>query len=160
MNLKTLIVMFVITMSFSLCASAQPMYVRPIIFDADEMTRQADSLKSLFVQQGFVMVREATIEMKSQYEKPIILPLTEGTWYRVIFIGDKSSKLYEVRMYDWNEKRVVYQKQKAKDVDGNIINYDYIPRFSEYHMIKPVQVNKTKADVNGCMLLFKKLIKP
>jgi hypothetical protein len=160
MNLKTLIVMFVITMSFFLCASAQPMYVRPIIFVDDEMTRQADSLKSLFVQQGFVMVREATIEMKSQYEKPIILPLTEGAWYRVIFIGDKSSKLYEVRMYDWNEKRVVYQKQKAKDVDGNIINYDYIPRFSEYHMIKPVQVNKTKADVNGCMLLFKKLIKP
>jgi hypothetical protein len=158
MNLKTLIVMFVIAMSFSLCAFAQPLYVRPIVFD-DEMSRQADSLKSLFVQQGFVMVREATIEMKSQYEKPIILPLTEGTWYRVIFIGDKSSKLYEVRMYDWNEKRVVYQKQKAKDLDGNIINYDYIPRFSEYHMIKPVQVNKTKKDVNGRMILFKKLIK-
>ncbi len=159
MNLKTLVVMFFITISFSLCASAQPMYVRPIVFDDDEMTRQADSLKSLFVQQGFVMVREATIEMKSQYEKPIILPLTEGTWYRVIFIGDKSSKLYEVRMYDWNEKRVVYQKQKAKDLDGNIINYDYVPRFSEYHMIKPVQVNKTKSEVNGRMLLFKKLIK-
>jgi hypothetical protein len=67
--------------------------------------------------------------------------------------------LYEIRMYDWNEKRVVYQKQKAKDLDGNIINYDYIPRFSEYHMLKPVQVNKTKKDVNGRMLLFKKLIK-
>jgi hypothetical protein len=123
------------------------------------MTRQADSLKNLFTQQGFEMLREATIEMKSQYEKPIILPLKEGTWYRVIFIGDKSSKLYEVRMYDWNEKRVVYQKQKAKDVDGNIINYDYIPRFSEYHMIKPVQVNNKKKNVNGRMLLFKKLIK-
>jgi hypothetical protein len=159
MNLKTFVVMSAITMSLSLCATAQPMYVRPIVFEETEMNRQADSLKSLFVQQGFVMVREATIEMKSQYEKPIILPLTEGTWYRVIFIGDKSSKLYEIRMYDWNEKRVVYQKQKAKDLDGNIINYDYIPRFSEYHMIKPVQVNKTKKDVNGRMLLFKKLIK-
>lgn len=58
-------------------------------------------------------------------------------------------------MYDWNEKRVVYQKQKAKDLFSNIINYDYIPRFSEYHMIKPVQVNKTKTDVNGRILLFK-----
>ncbi len=159
MILKTFAVMFIITVSLSFCATAQPMYLRPIVFEENEMTRQADSLKNLFVEQGFVMIREATIEMKSQYEKPIILPLTEGTWYRVIFIGDKSSKLYEVRMYDWNEKRVVYQKQKAKDIDGNIINYDYIPRFSEYHMIKPVQVNKTKKDVNGRMLLFKKLIK-
>ncbi len=157
MNLKTLIVMLVITTSF--CASAQPIFIRPIVFDDDEMTRQDDSLKSLFVQQGFVIVRETTLEMKSQYEKPIILPLTEGTWYRVIFIADKSSKLYEVRMYDWNEKRVVYQKQKAKDLEGNIINYDYIPRFSEYHMIKPVQVNNKKKDLNGRMILFKKLIK-
>jgi hypothetical protein len=158
MNLKTCVAMFIIVMSLPFCAAAQPMYI-PTVIDEAEITRQADSLKNLFVQQGFVMLREATIEMKSQYEKPIILPLTEGTWYRVIFIGDKSSKLYEVRMYDWNEKRVVYQKQKAKDQDGNIINYDYIPRFSEYHMIKSVQVNKTKKDVNGRMLLFKKLIK-
>jgi hypothetical protein len=157
MNLKTFVVMMLITMTLPCSAIAQPMYI-PVIIEKDEMTRQADSLKSLFVQQGFEMIREATIEMKSQYEKPIILPLKEGTWYRVIFIGDKSSKLYEVRMYDWNEKRVVYQKQKAKDKDGNIINYDYIPRFSEYHMIKPVQINHKKKDVNGHMLLFKKII--
>jgi hypothetical protein len=157
MNLKTFVVMSIITMTLPCSAIAQPMYI-PVIIEKDEMTRQADSLKSLFVQQGFEMIREATIEMKSQYEKPIILPLKEGTWYRVIFIGDKSSKLYEVRMYDWNEKRVVYQKQKAKDKDGNIINYDYIPRFSEYHMIKPVQINHKKKDVNGHMLLFKKII--
>jgi hypothetical protein len=157
MNLKTFVVMSIITMTLPCSAIAQPMYI-PVIIEKDEMTRQADSLKSLFVQQGFEMIREATIEMKSQYEKPIILPLKEGTWYRVIFIGDKSSKLYEVRMYDWNEKRVVYQKQKAKDKDGNIINYDYIPRFSEYHMIKPVQINHKQKDVNGHMLLFKKII--
>jgi hypothetical protein len=158
MTLKIFVVMCTITMLSSICASAQPMYI-PVVFDDDDMIRQVDSLKNLFAQQGFEMVREATIEMKSQYEKLIILPLREGTWYRIIFIGDKSSKLYEVRMYDWNEKRVVYQKQKAKDVDGNIINYDYIPRFSEYHMIKSVQINKHKKDVNGRMLLFKKLIK-
>jgi hypothetical protein len=158
MILKTFVVMFVITIFLSFCATAQPMYF-PVPIEDNEMTRQADSLKSLFAQQGFEIIREATIEMKSQYEKSIILPLTEGTWYRVIFIGDKSSKLFEVRMYDWNEKRVVYQKQKSKDADGNIINYDYIPRFSEYHMIKSVQVNNKKKDVNGRMLLFKKRIK-
>jgi hypothetical protein len=119
---------------------------------------QADSLKLAFKTQGFTIVRETAMAMQSQFEIPIIAALTEGTWYRIIFIGDISSKLYEVRMFDWNEKQVVYQKKMWGDVDGNIINYDYIPRFSEYHMIKPVQVNKRKKNVGGYMMLFKKII--
>lgn len=126
----------------------------------ETMDRQADSLINLFLEQGFEMVRQATVAMKSQYEKPIILSLKKGTWYRVIFIADKSSKLYEIRMYDWNEKQVVYENQKPKDAGGNIINYDYIPRFTEFHMIKPLQINKKKKNVFGQMLLFKKTIKP
>ncbi|NMD29472.1 MAG: hypothetical protein GYA79_07130, partial [Bacteroidetes bacterium] len=74
-----------------------------------------------------------------------------------VFIGDITSKLYEVRMYDWNERQVVYKKNQWGDVDGNIINYDYIPRFSEYHMIKPVQVNKKKKLLCGYVLLLKKV---
>jgi hypothetical protein len=129
-------------------------------FDKTSIHLQADSLKLAFKQQGFAVVKEASITMESQYEMPIIVPLKEGTWYRVIFIGDISSKLYELRMFDWNEKQVVYQKKMWGDVDGNIINYDYIPRFSEYHMIKPVQVNKRKKNVDGYMMLFKKIITP
>jgi hypothetical protein len=142
----------------SMQSIAQPIVDSDIIADII-MARQTDSLKNLFDQEGFVIIKEATIAMKSQYEKPIILPLTEGTWYRIIFVGDKSSKLYEVTMYDWQEKRVIYQKQRSRDKDGNIINYDYIPRFSEYHMIKTLQINRKKKDVNGHMLLFKKVIK-
>jgi hypothetical protein len=119
---------------------------------------QADSLKLAFKTQGFTIVRETAMAMQSQYDIPIIAALTEGTWYRIIFIGDISSKLYEVRMFDWNEKQVVYQKKMWGDVDGNIINYDYIPRFSEYHMIRPVQINKRKKNVDGYMMLFKKVI--
>jgi hypothetical protein len=157
MNLKTLVVMLILTISLSMQSIAQAIHIPEILKDVF-MIRQADSLKKIFEKQGFEMLKETTIKMKSQYEKPIILPLQEGTWYRVIFIGDISSKLFEVRMYDWNEKRVVYQKQRSREIDGNIINYDYIPRFSEYHMIKPVQVNDKKQEVNGCMLLFKKRI--
>ena len=82
--------------------------------------------------------------MESEYEMPVIVPLTQGSWYQFVFIGDVSSKLYEVRMFDWNEKQVVYQKKMWGDVDGNVIRYDYIPKVTEYHMIKPVQVNKKK----------------
>ena len=119
--------------------------------------QQADSMKILLAKQGFMVVKEASMQMVSEYEMPVIVPLTEGSWYQFVFIGDMSSKLYEVRMYDWNEKQVVYQKKYWGDVDGNVISYSYIPQFSEFHMIKPVQVNKKKKEICGYVMLLKKV---
>lgn len=122
-----------------------------------DILRQADSLKQLYAKDGFSVVREASITMESEYEMPVIVPLKEGSWYQFVFIGDYTSRLYEVRMYDWNEKQVVYQKKMWGDVDGNIISYSYIPRFSEFYMMKPVQVNKKKKkDLCGYVMLLQK----
>jgi hypothetical protein len=157
-NLVTIFMLF-IGMTFGMNTYAQPM-VKKVAFDNPSILAQVDSLKIEFEKQGFTVVKEAAMAMESEYEIPVVVPLREGTWYRVIFIGDITSRLYEVRMFDWNEKQVVYQKKMWGDVDGNIINYDYIPRFSEYHMIRPVQVNKKKKQVGGYVMLFKKVIKP
>ena len=118
---------------------------------------QVDSLKSLYTQKGFSLLREASISMESEYEMPVVMQLTQGSWYEFVFIGEYTSKLYEVRMYDFDEKMVVYQKKQWGDVDGNIINYSYIPRQTEFHMMKPVQVNKKKKkDLCGYVMLFRK----
>jgi hypothetical protein len=120
------------------------------------ITHEVDSLKDFYAKNGFALLKEATVTMQSEFELPVIVPLTEGSWYQFIFIGDYTSQLYEVRMYDWDEKMVVYQKKQWGDVDGNIISYSYIPKFSEYHMMKPVQVNKRKKNLCGCVMLFVK----
>ena len=106
--------------------------------------QQADSLKQLYARDGFQVLKEASISMESEYEMPVVVPLQQGSWYQFVFIGDISSRLYEVRMYDWDEKMVVYQKKMWGDVDGNIISFSYIPKFTEMHMFKPVQQNKQK----------------
>lgn len=123
----------------------------------ESIIHQADSIKQDLAKQGFIIVKEASVSMESEYEMPVIVPLTEGSWYQFVFIGDISSKLYEVRMFDWNEKQVVYQKKMWGDVDGNVISYSYIPKFSEYHMMKPVQVNKKKKNLCGYVMLLKKI---
>jgi hypothetical protein len=118
---------------------------------------QVDSLKQLYAKDGFTVLKEASITMESEYEMPVVVQLTQGTWYQFVFIGEPTSRLYEVRMYDWNEKQVVYQKKMWGDVDGNIIAYSYIPQFSEFHMMKPVQVNKKqKKNLCGYVMLLKK----
>jgi len=89
------------------------------------ITHEVDSLKNFYSKNGFSLLKEATITMQSEFELPVIVPLTEGSWYQFIFIGDYTSQLYEVRMYDWDEKMVVYQKKQWGDIDGNIISYSY-----------------------------------
>ncbi len=121
------------------------------------ISKQVDSLKNLYGHDGYVLLKEASISMESEYEMPVIVPLTEGSWYQFVFIGDYSSRLYEVRMYDWSERMVIFRQKKWGDIDGNVISYTYIPKISEFHMMKPVQVNKEKKkNLCGYVMLFKR----
>lgn len=152
---KELILLLLIT-SLALTSHAQEV-IKQESCDTNPFRTEIDSLKNTFTSQGYIVLREASMTMQSQYEMPIVVPMNQGSLYQFVFIGEPTSKLYEVRMYDWNEKEVVYKKNQWGDVDGNIISYAYVPQFSEYHMIKPVQVNKTKKKLCGYVLLLKKV---
>jgi hypothetical protein len=154
--MKSLIIILLTATFCCTYAKAQDV-IRQAACTEASILHQADSIKQEFAKQGFLVVKEASMSMQSEYEMPVIIPLTQGSWYQFIFIGDVSSRLYEVRMFDWNEKQVVYQKKYWGDVDGNVISYSYIPRFSEYHMMKPVQVNKKKKSLCGYVMLLKKV---
>jgi hypothetical protein len=125
--------------------------------NSPDIQQQADSLKALYAKDGFSVLREASMTMESEYEMPVVMPLQQGAIYQFVFIGEMSSRLYEVRMYDYSEKQVIYQKKMWGDVDGNIITFGYVPQFSEFHMMKPVQVNKKKKkDLCGYVMMFQK----
>lgn len=151
---------FILSFSFLLSTSSSLIaqdVIRQQTCTDTSISKQVDSLKTFFASKGYSVLKEASIMMESEYEMPVIVPLQERALYQVVFIGEMSSKLYEVRMYDWDEKMVVYQKKMWGDVDGNIISYGYQPKFSEFHMIKPVQVNKQKKKgVCGYIMLLQK----
>jgi hypothetical protein len=115
---------------------------------------QIDSMKSLLGSQGFYLLREASMTMESAYAMPVVMSLAEGSNYYVVFIGDPGSAVYEISMTDQEERQVFYKKQEA----GNVIHYNYQPRQSENHMLKPLQVNKYKLNgLCGFVMLFKKV---
>ena len=156
-NLVRKPILILVLLAFQFSVYSQDVIKQVSCFDST-LKKEADSLKESFKEQGFIIVREATMMMESEYEMPVIVPLTQGSWYQFVFIGDLSSKLYEVRMYDFNEKQVVYVKHYGQDKMANIISYSYIPKFTEYHMIKPVQVNKLKKkNVCGYIMMLKKI---
>jgi hypothetical protein len=147
-----------LSLTFTASAGGDPKSPASVSAIDAVMKSQVDSIKYNLAKEGFVLVKEALMPMESEYELPVIVPLNEGTWYHIVFIGDVTSKLLELHMFDFNEKQVVYQKQYGQGKDSsNIIRYSYIPKFSEYHIIKPVQVNKKKKNMNGYILMFKKI---
>lgn len=155
--MKRSVILLTCSLFFALFSYSQEV-IRVQPCNNDMIQRQADSLKTEFAKQGFDVLREASITMESEYEMPVVVQLQERALYQVVFIGDITSKLYEVRMYDWDEKQVAYQKKQWGDVDGNIIAFPYRPQFTEFHMIKPVQVNKQKKKgLCGYVMLLKKV---
>ncbi len=147
--------LFILSLFLYAFSSAQDIRIQSC---TNEMiSKQVDSLKAFYSKDGFVLLKEASVTMESEYEMPVIVPLTQGSWYQFVFIGDYTSRLYEVRMFDWSERQVIFQQKKWGDIDGNIISYSYIPKFSEFHMMKPVQVNKQKKkNLCGYVMMFKK----
>lgn len=150
-----MVLMIFVMVIFSTTLNAQDI-IRQQSCDGSIYQEEIDSLKQSYANQGYTVLREASMTMESEYEMPIVLPMTQGVWYQFIFIGDPTSRLYEVRMYDYTEKQVIYKKNMWGDVDGNIISFNYIPQATEYHMIKPVQVNKNKKKMCGYVMLLKK----
>ena len=153
---KPYLVLFILMLSILSANSQEVIKVKSC--DDQLIAHQVDSLKKLYSDDGFVLMKEASITMESEFEMPVIIPLNEGSLYQFVFIGDYTSRLYEVRMFDWSEKQVIFKQKHWGDVDGNIISYEYQPRFSEFHMMKPVQVNKQKKkNLCGYVMMFKKV---
>jgi len=150
---------FIILTALALfCTTLQAQDVIRLQSCKNEMiTKQVDSLKELYGKDGYILLKEASISMESEFEMPVIVPLTQGSWYQFVFIGDYTSRLYEVRMYDWQERQVIFRQKRWGEVDGNVIVYSYVPNASEFHMMKTVQVNKQKKkNLCGYVMLFKR----
>ncbi len=151
--MKTIFTFLLIAVSFT--AFSQQV-IRQKSCSSLTIAQQVDSMKLSFEKNGFVVLKEASMTMESEFEMPVIVPLTQGAWYHIVFVGEPSSKLHEVRMYDYDEKQVYFKKLYGYS-EGNIISYGYMPKVSEWHMIKPVQVNKGQKNCCGYIMLLKKV---
>jgi hypothetical protein len=151
--MKAIFTLLLLTVSYT---SFSQQVIRQKSCSNQTIAQQVDSMKQSFEKNGFVVLKEASMSMESEFEMPVIVPLTQGAWYHIVFIGEPSSKLHEVRMYDYDEKQVYFKKLYGYS-EGNIISYGYMPKISEWHMIKPVQVNKGQKNCCGYIMLLKKV---
>ena len=89
--MKNLIPILIVILFCSTASIAQDV-IRQSACTQASILQQADSIKKELAKQGFIIVKEASMSMQSEYEMPVLLPLIQGSWYQFIFIGDRSSK--------------------------------------------------------------------
>lgn len=111
------------------------------------------SIKKKMEADNFELIKESPLTFETGFEMPIIVSLTEGTWYQFIFVGETNSSI-DMRLYNWDD-REVYQKNVTLKNETEEISFSYIPKFSEYHMLKIVQNTKGK-NSSGYIMLYKK----
>ncbi|HSZ85860.1 MAG TPA: hypothetical protein VK787_07500 [Puia sp.] len=99
---RSILVLCILCFTFNLHAQE---VIKQESCDTNPFRNEIDSLKNVFSSQGYIVLREASMAMQSEYEMPIVVPMNQGSLYQFVFIGDPSSRLYEVRMYDWNENK-------------------------------------------------------
>ncbi|WP_126970547.1 hypothetical protein [Gynurincola endophyticus] len=138
-----------ITLFTLLDASAQQ-----IPCDSRLIQHQIDSVKDNAKEQGYTIYREALVPMESEYEIPVIAELSNQKIYKYIFIAQPDSRLLETRIFDFDEKQVAYTKKQPLLSDPNIIEIEFIPKFTEKHMLRAVQVHKKKKQLCGYIVLF------
>ncbi len=152
--MKKLITLAAITLAslVAFTTVAQPL-VKKMALDNNYILTQADSVKNAFEKDGFILSKSSSMIMESNNELPVILSLTAGTNYRIVFIGENTSSISEMKLMDWNDKQVAYKKNNG---ENNVIAYDYKTDVTGYHMIKPVQTNSNSNQLSGYFMIFKK----
>ena len=65
--------MLLFTVLFAYKSTAQNV-IRQVPCSNESIKHQADSIKQEFANQGFIVVKEASMTMESEYEMPVIVP--------------------------------------------------------------------------------------
>lgn len=146
------IIAIIFTSLVSLHTVAQPL-VKRIANDNAYILSQADKMKLEFAKDGFELSTCGAMTMESNNELPVIIALTAGTNYRIVFIADNNSTTVQMKLVDLNNKQIATNSSKK---DKNSISFDYTANTSAYHMIKPVQTNNNSNQLSGYFMVFKK----
>ena len=91
--IKNHLLIFLLILAFIPSNGQNPNVIRQVSCFDSTLKFQSDSVKLALFREGFIIVKEATMKMESEYEMPVIVPLQQGTWYNIVFIGDITSKL-------------------------------------------------------------------
>jgi hypothetical protein len=101
---------------------------------------QADGIKQHYVAQGFKVYRDAMINMSSQEPFPVMVQLTAGQLYEIIFVGQPAASNHKMILYDGEDKKIDEKSlarngKSLSDEPTNYIIYEFVPKRTDMYLL-------------------------
>ena len=106
---------------------------------------QADAIKQHYVAQGFKVYRDAMVNMFSMETFPIVVQLTGGQLYQIIYTGQQAAANHKMVIYDGADKKLDEKAVTHKGEEwANYILYEFVPERTDMYLLTFVTKLKHK----------------
>ncbi len=121
-------------------ARAQPKGQMQPVGCVDPILRsQSAIIKEHFVSQGFVVMRDAMINMSSMEDFPVMVQLVRGQLYQIIFVGQSAATNHKLVIYDGSDNKMdekhVSRNRDLSEEQTNFLIYEFIPDRTDMYML-------------------------
>lgn len=98
---------------------------------------QADAIKQHFTAQGFVVYRDAMVNMSSMQPFPVMVQLARGHLYQIIFVGQSAATNHRMVVYDGADRKIdeKFVSRRHGAEQNNYIIYEFVPERTDMYML-------------------------
>jgi hypothetical protein len=98
---------------------------------------QADEIKQHYTSQGFVVFRDAMINMSSMEPFPVMVQLSRGQLYQIVFVGQSAATNHKMVIYDGADNKLdeKFVARRRDQDQTNYIIYEFIPERTDMYML-------------------------
>lgn len=143
--------LFVFLLAFAAGSHAQ----QPNVGCIDKNLRlQADEIKQHYVQQGFTVYRDAMVGMQSMSPFPIVVQMSKGQLYQIIFVANQNASKQSIDIYNGRDQKIDEKKATRNREQPNYIQFTFIPEQTDNYLFVLMQKWKAK-DICGSFTILK-----
>lgn len=99
--------------------------------------QQAEHIKKHYLSQGFMMFRDAMINMTSMDAVPVMMQLTKGRLYEFIYVGQPDGTHHKLVLFDGNDRQIAekYVYKKKGELPSNYLIYEFTPERTDTYLL-------------------------
>lgn len=115
---------------------------------------QADEIKQHYTRQGFVVYRDAMLNMESMSPSPVMVEMRRGDLYQIIFVGTLEVQRMNMDIYDGNDNKILQRFMYKNRQQPNYLIVNFVPERTDTYLITLMQKLKNK-DMCGSLCILR-----
>lgn len=128
---------------------------KPAVGCIDKSIRlQADDIKQHYMKQGFVVYRDAMLNMESMTPSPVMVEMKAGEMYQIIFVGPLDIARMNLNLFDGQDNQILERFIYTNRKQPNYILVNFIPERTDTYLLTLMQKLKNK-EICGSLCILR-----